>query len=83
MRTKGNIALNPLQILNCAKNFGRLYDIEKATLKNTLKYLSKHQLDFENRRLYINSISSHALDDKDFMRSSMTMANFLKRSLSK
>lgn len=66
MRTKGNIALNPLQILNCAKNFGRLYDIEKATLKNTLKYLSKHQLDFENRRLYINSISSHALDDKDF-----------------
>lgn len=33
MRTKGNIALNPLQILNCAKNFGRLYDIEKATLK--------------------------------------------------
>lgn len=66
MRTKGNIALNPLQILNCAKNFGRLYDIEKATLKNTLKYLSKHQLDFENRRLYINSISSHALEDKDF-----------------
>ena len=66
MRTKGNIALNPLQILNCAKNFGRLYDIEKATLKNTLKYLSKHQRDFENRRLYINSISSHALDDKDF-----------------
>lgn len=54
MRTKGNIVLNPLQILNCAKNFGRLYDIEKATLKNTLKYLSKHQLDFENRRLYIN-----------------------------
>lgn len=66
MRTKGNVALNPLQILNCAKNFGRLYDIEKATLKNTLKYLSKHQSDFENRRLYINSISSHVLDDKDF-----------------
>ena len=31
MRTKGNIALNPLQILNCAKNFGRLYDIETVS----------------------------------------------------
>lgn len=66
MRTKGNVSLNPLQILDCAKNFGRLYDIEKATLKNTLKYLSKHQADFENRRLYVNSISSHVLDDNDF-----------------
>ena len=30
MRTKGNIALNPLQILNVLKNFGRLYDIRES-----------------------------------------------------
>lgn len=66
MRTKGDISLNPLQILESASRFGRLYDIEKATIGNTLKYLSKHQSDFENKRLFINSISSHMLTEEDF-----------------
>lgn len=66
MRTKGDISLNPMQILESANRFGRLYDIEMATIGNTLKYLSKHQSDFENKRLFINSISSHMLTDEDF-----------------
>lgn len=66
MRTDESIGLNPMQILDMAQKFGRLYDIEKATLYNTLSYLSNHQEDFGKRRLFVNAITSHLLNDEDF-----------------
>lgn len=68
MRTDENIGLSPMQILDIAKDFGRLYDIEKATLNNTLAYLGKHQEDFGKRKLFINSITSHLLRDDDYQK---------------
>lgn len=66
MRTPQEIGLNPFQILDYAERYGRLYDIEKATISNTMKYLSEHQSEFEGRSLYVNSITSHMLNDDDF-----------------
>lgn len=66
MRTDQNIGLNPLQILDIATDFNRLYDIEKATMRNNLAYLNEHRKTFKNRRLFINSIPSHMLNEKDF-----------------
>lgn len=66
MRTDKEIGLNPLQILELAERFDRLYDIEHATLFNTLEYLSKNQSEFDNKKLFINSIPSYPLTEKDF-----------------
>lgn len=66
MRTPQEIGLNPFQILDYAERYGRLYDIERATISNTMKYLSEHQSEFEGRSLYVNSITAHMLKDDDF-----------------
>ena len=66
MRTDSSIAMNPLEILDCAEKTGRLYDIEKATMKNGLAIIERHQDIFKKRRLFVNSISSYALTDEDW-----------------
>lgn len=66
MRTDSSIGLNPLSILSLAEKYNRLYDIEKATIKNTLCYLKDNQEAFENRKLFINIISSHILSHGDY-----------------
>lgn len=66
MRTQSEIGLNPLEILELAARYGRLYDIELATVKNTLAVLSANQSYFEERNLFINAISSHLLTEEDF-----------------
>ncbi len=66
MRTDRNIGLTPVQILDIASDFNRLYDIEKATMRNNFTYLKEHRKLFHNRRLFINSIPSHMLNEKDF-----------------
>jgi EAL domain-containing protein (putative c-di-GMP-specific phosphodiesterase class I) len=68
MRTDETIGLNPAQILNLAEHFGRLYDIEKATLNNTLAYLSNNQEIFEDRKLFVNSISACMLSEEDYLK---------------
>lgn len=68
MRTDQSIGLGPEQILDMAVQFDRLYDIEKATLYNNLKYMNEHRKQFTNRRLFINSIPSHVLSEQDFRR---------------
>ncbi|MCD7740974.1 MAG: EAL domain-containing protein [Ruminococcus sp.] len=66
MRTDSTIGLNPLEILDLAERYGRLYDIELATISNTISKLSENQSFFENRKLFINAISSQLLSDEDF-----------------
>lgn len=68
MRTDPCIGLNPLQVLNMAERFGRLYDIEKATLFNTLEMLSRNQSFFEKRKLFVNSITAHMLVEEDYQK---------------
>ena len=53
---------NPTNVLNAAKKFNRLYDIEKLTLFNASeKFINSHC----TKKLFINSISSQVLSDVD------------------
>lgn len=66
MRTEREIGLNPLQILDEAKNAGRLYDIERITLQNTFRFLCENEEAIAGKKLFINSIPAYALSDGDW-----------------
>lgn len=68
MRTDKNTGLNPLQILDMAFKYDRLYDIEHSTMFNVLKGLSNNQSIFADRKLFINAIPSSFLSDEDWDR---------------
>ena len=65
MRTGGGISMTPLDVLDIAKNAGRLYDIEKATLFNVMQFYEEHIEEFGERKLFINTIPGHFLNDTD------------------
>lgn len=66
MRTGKDIGMYPREILDAATKYNRLYDIEKATLGNTLSFISKNQDYFKDRKLFVNSISATMLTDDDW-----------------
>ena len=66
MRSDPSIGYGPLEILDLAEKRGRLYDIELATIRNSLQALSENQSIFEKRKLFINSLPSQMLSEKDF-----------------
>ena len=57
---------SPEQMISLAEKYGRLYEIEKATFFNALKFLSQHQNHFSARKLFINSIPTALLSEGDF-----------------
>ncbi len=65
MRTDPSIGMNPLEVLAAAKQYGRLYDVEKATLYNVLERYAKEQDKFARRKLFINTIPGHMLNEED------------------
>ncbi|MBR4342524.1 MAG: EAL domain-containing protein [Lachnospiraceae bacterium] len=65
MRTGGGISMSPLDVLEIAKNAQRLYDIEKATLFNVLKFYEEHLEEFGDKKLFINTIPGYFLNDQD------------------
>lgn len=66
MRTDSKTGLYPLEILDFAGKFNRLYDIERATIRNSLKVIEKHQDIFHDRKLFVNSITAHMLTNEDW-----------------
>lgn len=66
MRTDSEIGLDPLSILDYADKFNRLYDIERATIRNTLKIIGRSQDNFHDKKLFVNSITAHMLSDEDW-----------------
>lgn len=66
MRTTEEIGMNPGEILQIAKDYNRLYDIEKATIYNVLAYMNNHFDKFIGKRVFINTIPGHFLNDKDY-----------------
>lgn len=66
MRTDPSIGMYPLEILGAATKLGRLYDIEKATIRNSLSFISANQEAFAERKLFINSIPAHILSTTDW-----------------
>ncbi|MCM1165774.1 MAG: EAL domain-containing protein [Lachnospiraceae bacterium] len=66
MRSESSIGMYPMEILDCAERARRLYDIEKATMRNSLDIIGKHQDLLKNRKLFVNSITAHMLADEDW-----------------
>lgn len=65
MRTDSAINMSPHEILDTAKQYNRLYDIEKATMFNVMEYYSRNREQFGGRKVYINTIPGHFLKDED------------------
>ncbi len=65
MRTDASIGMNPLQVLDTAKQYGRLYDIERATMFNVMDRYATDRESFGGRRVFINTIPGSTLNDSD------------------
>ena len=66
MRTDPVIYMSPLEVIDAASAYGRLYDIEKATMWNTLSYISEHEELFSDSKLFVNSIPAYMLSTEDW-----------------
>lgn len=65
MRTAPEIGMNPGEVISVAKEYNRLYDIERATLFNVMEYIDTHHDEFGERRIFINIIPGNFLRKKD------------------
>lgn len=81
MRTDPTIGFGPLRVLELAERYDRLYDIELATLNNTLQALSENQGFFEGRKLFINSVTSHILNDEDYLKIAAKYGELLEKTV--
>ena len=78
MRTTEEIGMNPGEILQIAKDYNRLYDIEKATIYNVLDYMNNHFDKFIGKRIFINTIPGHFLNTEDYEYISERYSHLLK-----
>ena len=65
MRTDASIGMNPLQVLDTAKEYNRLYDIEKATMFNIIGRYANERDSFGDAKVFINTIPGYFLNDED------------------
>lgn len=65
MRTDGVVNLTPLQVLATAREFNRLYDVERATVTGIIEHFIRHYSDFHGCRVFINTIPGHFLTPED------------------
>lgn len=65
MRTAGGINMSPLDVLDIARKYGRLYEIERATVFNVMRHYVEHYEEFGGHLLFINTIPGHFLTDED------------------
>lgn len=71
----------PEKILDLATKFGRLYEIEYATLFNCLKFLSEHLGDFNEKKLFINCIPTALLNENDFNTLMLNYAGLFEKTV--
>ncbi len=65
MRTDKRIGMNPLEVLEIAAAYKRLYDIERATVFNVMERYSSELESFHGRKVFINSIPGNVLNEED------------------
>ena len=65
MRSGGGIQLTSLQILGAAREYNRLYDIERATLFGIIDQYIHNYRQFSGCKVFINTIPGHFLTDDD------------------
>ncbi|MBR5712324.1 MAG: EAL domain-containing protein [Lachnospiraceae bacterium] len=59
-------SLTPDTVLRHAEALDRLYDVERHTFFNSLEIVRNHQDELKGRKLFINSIPSVIINDKDY-----------------
>ncbi len=65
MRTDGLVNLTPLEILSTAREYNRLYEVEKTTLNGIMERYVRNYGDFQGCPVFINTIPGHFLNDED------------------
>ncbi|MGN1119456.1 MAG: EAL domain-containing protein [Oscillospiraceae bacterium] len=65
MRTDPSVGMNPMQVLETAEAYKRLYDIERATMFNVMERFDREYDSFFGRKVFINSIPGYFLNDSD------------------
>ncbi|MBR4759143.1 MAG: EAL domain-containing protein [Lachnospiraceae bacterium] len=65
MRSNTAKKVGPLEILHYAEMMDRLQDVERATFFNVLAIIEEKTAIFENKRVFINSISGCRLSEED------------------
>ncbi len=76
MRTED---FSPEQMIALAEKYGRLYEIEKATVFNAARFLSENQNRFSDRKLFINSIPTALLSESDFAELRLTYQDLFEK----
>ena len=77
MRPDRSIGMNPAEVVRVAGEFGRLYDIEKATMFNVLNAFRNGFEKFRGRKIFINSIPGHFLNTDDYSEFVREFSNYL------
>lgn len=67
MRTSGGIKMSPLEILDIAKEYNRLYEIEKATMFNVMDRYVRDMDKFKGTKVFINTIPGNFLKKDDLI----------------
>ncbi|MBO7661883.1 MAG: EAL domain-containing protein [Clostridia bacterium] len=65
MRSGGGIQMNPAQILGIAREYNRLYDVERATLFGIIGQYVKENRSFNGCKVFINTIPGYFLSEED------------------
>ncbi len=65
MRTDDAIGLNPLEVIDIASDYQRLYDIEYATMFNVMNRYVTDRDKFKDKKIFINCIPGHFLNAED------------------
>lgn len=79
MRTDASIGMNPLEVLDAAKAYNRLYDIERATVFNIMERYVSERESFGDRMVFINTIPGHFLNEEDIALVSEKYGGFMDR----
>ncbi|MCR4648417.1 MAG: EAL domain-containing protein [Lachnospiraceae bacterium] len=78
MRTTGGVDISPLVLLQTAAKYKKLYELEKMTLFGIMDYYVEHFDSFKGRRLFINSIPGHFLNETDFKKFTKKYKDYIK-----
>ena len=65
MRTDPLINLSPLEILAIAREYNRLYDVERATFFGIMERYVQNYSGFYGSKVFINTIPGHFLNEED------------------
>ncbi len=65
MRTDPSIGMNPMEVIETAEAYSRLYEIEKATMFNVLDRFKEDHEKFNGCKVFINSIPGYFLNEED------------------